>query len=540
MRRALAAAALIGPLAAAGCGGEGEGAAAIAGPGVVTLVRPDTPGNDLLFRFEPGDVVETHGSPGGSFLVHFTRQGINAVPDADADADGVPDFVQEVEAIYDEVLAVYTGDLGFRAPASDEDITHNGGDGRFDVYLLDFGGSADGAFQIDADSCSAQNPEVCAGYMVQENDYAGYGYPSITEANRILGSHELFHAVQAAYDAAQGAVFGEGTAVWATETFDPSLGDFERLIDGYLTTPDRALDVPPPGPVSPFSYGSAIYFHYLEERHGQGMVRTLWERSENGAEGVEDPVWFDQLDPLHAERSGTTFAESFVEFATWNLFTGAFADPARSYADGAAYARVTLEDAPAPFSLRLRSFHASAQYYRAPRDGRAEMTAALVPTPDVPDDLDGLTLLLVPEQGGAYGEITRVADPTAGEERVDTSDASGTDALVVVVVNGRQGGDSRRPTLCIGSPDEVAACVASASSSGSGAGGGGGGAGGNGGAGPSANEPGADEGGGCGCRAAGQGGGGVGEGARDARFAAIGAIATIVAVARRRKQRRTV
>ncbi|HSO00139.1 MAG TPA: MXAN_6640 family putative metalloprotease, partial [Candidatus Nanopelagicales bacterium] len=450
-------------LAAAGCGAEEEGAAGIEGPGSAPFVRPDTPGNELLFRFDPSDVVESHGSPGGSFVVHFTRQGPNAVPSADAEGDGVPDFVQEVEAIYDEVLAVYTGEMGFRAPVSDEGVADNGGDGRFDVYLIDFGGIADGAFQLDTDGCAAGNGEVCAGYMVQENDYAGYGYPSVTIANRILGSHELFHAVQAAYDTGQGSVFGEGTAVWATERFDGSLEDFEWLIDGYLATPERALDVPPPGPVSPFSYGAAIYFQFLEERYGEGSVEALWRRAENGAFGVEDPVWFEELGPLIVERGGVSFAESFVEFATWNLFTGGFADATRSYAGGDGYARVAIEAAAAPFSLRLRSFHASAQYYRAPRDGRAEMTAALVPTADVADDLEGLTLLLVPEQGGAYGEVTRVGDPAAGEERVDTS---GAEALVVVVVNGRQGGDSRRPTLCIGSPEEVAACAADAGGAG--------------------------------------------------------------------------
>jgi MYXO-CTERM domain-containing protein len=113
------------------------------------------------------------------------------------------------------------------------------------------------------------------------------------------------------------------------------------------------------------------------------------------------------------------------------------------------------------------------------------MTAALIPRPDAPDETDGLALLLATEQGTAYGPITRVADLPAGVEAVDTSAA---DALLVVVVSTLQGGDSVRPTLCIGDPDEVASCRLAA---GSGAGG----------AGPA---DGAEEApGGCGCRAAG-------------------------------------
>ncbi len=61
---------------------------------------------------------------------------------------------------------------------------------------------------------------------------------------RILGSHEFFYAIQAAYDREQGTIFSEGTAVWATETFDSSLYDFEYFIDGYLNNTGRSLDVP--------------------------------------------------------------------------------------------------------------------------------------------------------------------------------------------------------------------------------------------------------------------------------------------------------
>jgi hypothetical protein len=118
--------------------------------------------------------VETHGSASGHFLVHFTKAGTHAVPPADVDASGVPDFVEEVATVYDEVYQRYHVDLGFRTPVSDEGIPiDNGGDGRFDVYLVDFAGVGDGVFRTDG--CGAENPEVCAGYMVQENDYAGYG-----------------------------------------------------------------------------------------------------------------------------------------------------------------------------------------------------------------------------------------------------------------------------------------------------------------------------------------------------------------------------
>ncbi|MGK4000393.1 MXAN_6640 family putative metalloprotease [Sorangium sp. So ce1024] len=498
-RAASLAPALAASLALTACGASDPAAGPLDGPAAAPLDRPTTRGTQLQFRFDPDDVVETFASASGSFLIHFAREGRNAVPDADVDATGIPDFVEEVAAVYDEVLVHYRDVLGFRPPASDEHLPDNGGDGRFDVYLVDFAGIGDGVFSADA--CGVDGGEDrCVGFMTQENDYAGYGYPSTRTANRILGSHELFHAVQAAYDNDQDTVLKEGTAVWATESFDRSLRDFEGFVDGYLANTDRSLDVPLGGPVDPFSYGGALFFQFLEERYGEGTVRSLWERVEDGAFGEADPVWFEQLEPLLSSRAQATFAEAFVEFATWNLLTGAAADPARSYADGAGYRGLVPRRVSAPYSDRLRVFHASAQYFSVPPGGRARMTAALAAPAGDPSSRDGLALLLAARRGGAYGDVVRAADPAAGAEPIDTE---GADGLAVIVVNTLQDGASRKPTLCIGTADEVAACRAAAEGEAGGDGGGGGGEGGDGGEGGGKALPGGDEGGadgGCGCR----------------------------------------
>lgn len=471
-----------------------ERAPELDGPGREPLVRPDTPGNALLFRFEDDDVVETLASPGGSFLVHYTRDGVNAVPSADSDTSGVPDFVEQVATVYDEVLAAYQTELGFRPPLGDDFITDNGGDGRFDVYLVDFDHVGDGNFQ--SDQCTVGNDEVCAGYMVQENDYAGYGYPSTLTANRILGSHELFHAVQAAYDTGQGSVLAEGTAVWATEQLYPSLSDFEALVPGYLQNPDRSLDEPLPGPADPFSYGAAIFFQFLEERYGAGTVRALLERCEDGAFGVDEPSWFTALDPLLQAEAGTSFAEAFVQFATYNLMTGLYADPDRSYAHAGSYGRVLFTDVAAPYVDELmRVYHASAQYYSLEPAGRAAMTAALVVPEGSEAELDGMVLLQSTQLDTDVGEVVRLVDPTAATELTPTD---GVQRFLVVVVNTLQAGDSQRPGLCIGSADEVATCR-EAILAGAGGAGGEGGTGGAGGAEPPGDDATGDD-AGCGCR----------------------------------------
>lgn len=447
-------------------------------PGLSAEVRPDTPGNGLQFNFEPGDVVETLASPSAKILVHYTRNGVNAVPVQDGDMSGVPDFVEEVAGVYDDVLAYYVS-LGFRPPRSDEGIPDNGGDGKFDVYLVDFAGIGDGVFQID--TCDAVKTSQCSGYMVQENDYKGYGYPSTLVANRILGSHEFFHGVQAAYDRDQGNVFNEGTAVWATESFDPSLNDFEGFIDGYLHDTGRSLDVDLAVPVDSFTYGSAIFFQFLEEKYGAGTVKDLVERTEDGAFGETDPQWLSVLGKTLDVKAKATFPDAFVEFATWNLYLGSKYDPARSYKNGANYPEVNLTGVSAPYTEHTRLFYASSQYYVTLPKDRVKMTAALTSPDSSSLDTSDVTLLLVAARQGKYDPVVRVADVRAGTEEIDTN---GADSFVAVAINTAISGNSRRPTLCIGSPIEVADCKKAVEGSGGagGAGGaGGGGAGGDGG-----------------------------------------------------------
>src|SRR4051812_1400804 len=88
--------------------------------------RPtDVAGSDL-WRYGAADVVE-HADT-ANFRVFFTRTGANAVPLADADADGTPDHVSQVGQLYEDVLAFYLS-RGFLAPLSDASLANNGGDG---------------------------------------------------------------------------------------------------------------------------------------------------------------------------------------------------------------------------------------------------------------------------------------------------------------------------------------------------------------------------------------------------------------------------
>lgn len=408
---------------------------ALVGASSARADRPDTPATTEIFRYDATDVVETYGSPGGAFLIHFTTAGSNAVPAADVDTNGVPDHVERVAVIYDDVLAFYRDTLAYRAPLSDAGVTRNGGDARFDVYLLDFGGSADGSFRTDGCGLGGAPVGQCVGFMVQENDFAGYAYPSVDYANRLLASHEFFHAVQAAYDSSQGSVLAEGTAVWASEAFDASLRDIEGFSGGYLSLTGRPIDSPPIGPVPSFAYGSSIFFEFLSERFGRDVIRELWT-------ACDTSPWLPGLDALLTMSHGASFPAAYSEFAEWNLFTASNAD-ALHYANGLRYAPVATTPVTLPYQSAptLRVFYASSQYFSAFPTGRTTITAALV------GDAAGLDVTLAVRRGHAISVAT---GPTA--------DSSASDEVIAIVVNPARSGMSQHPGFCFGDPAEVAAC----------------------------------------------------------------------------------
>ncbi|MCP3100642.1 hypothetical protein LZ198_17365 [Myxococcus sp. K15C18031901] len=407
--------------------------------------RPTSPTSPIP-RYDPGEVVESVVSPEGHFRIHFSRVGVNAVPAADADGNGTPDAVEVVARAYDRVEDFYV-QLGFRRPLDDSALDgDNGGDGLFDVYLVDFAGRADGAFRLDA--CEDDGTR-CVGHMLQENDFMGYGYPSYEEAVDILASHEFFHAVQAAYRPGLGGVASEGTAVWASERFDPALDDLEHFAASYFNRPDRALVLDPDGPAATFSYGSGVFFQFIGERFGDAALVGLWEESLR-APTARWPVLLDTV----LRQWGADFDTAFAEFARWNFYTGTRATSGQGYARAAGFAQPltsarTLPTQEADVRLAL----AATRYFEVP--GGADTVLARF-EPNAGQDASKLHLLVAAVTDTAVLQVARAE----GQSPLTASvDAKGATRVLVAVVDGRHEGVGRYGKLCLTADAKGAPCV---------------------------------------------------------------------------------
>ena len=328
--------------------------------------------------------------------------------------------------------------LGYRLPPEDTGLPGTqGGDGLFDVYLVDFAGRADGAYRLEG---CLDGESRCAGYMLQENDFAGLSYASYQQAVETVASHEFFHAVQAAYHPGLGSVVAEGSAVWATERFQPGLDDLDRFARAYLTQTDRSLALDPDGPAQAFAYGASLFFQFLDERFGADVVRAVWEQS------AREPgkPWLVLLDEVLQRDRSTDFDTAFAEFARWNLSTGARAG-AGSYARGAGYLGLTPEARTLPVDeSAVRVTSASARYFQV-EGGQETVSVAYVPREDAPLS-PAPHLWVAAVNSNTVLRVSRSEGPGPWVVRVPAQDAT---HVVVALVDGRLEGTGRYGRLCI-------------------------------------------------------------------------------------------
>jgi len=275
--------------------------------------RPTDPGGGGGYDYGTA-MVSSFGN--ARVLVWYTLEGEHAVNSASSRADHVPRDVVTVAAVTSDALASYAA-MGLRAPLSDAlspSCGSNGGDARFDVYLVKMRG-ADGMTVVESDRCASVSPKQCASYLVAKSNYAEI-YDTAELGIRTVLPHETFHAVQNAYDVDLERFWAEGSAQWAAKTLDPALTDLERNLTAFFSQSARSLDAPPSGVTAAFLYGSAIWPVFLSQRYGDDIVRSILEQE---AEQGDSAIAATDL-VLHA--IGSSLADEFPLFAAWNSATG--------------------------------------------------------------------------------------------------------------------------------------------------------------------------------------------------------------------------
>ena len=228
--------------------------------------RPDTGGW--------GEVDSAH------FAVHYPP----GVSEGDA---------QTVSSNLEAAYATEVGSWRFHPPLSD-------GDSLVDAYIEDTGGHLGESVR--------DNPSVSttSGYMVID--------PGST-ANAETAAHELFHLLQYAIYAKGAKFLKEGTAEWAGANVVHGTG----WLLTYWGSPEQPLDCLPGSPCgsNDLSYARWIFFDYLSEQYGPGIVKEIFEKA--GALGAGDDPGADiqAIDQVLAAH-GSSLTQAFNGFTAAN------------------------------------------------------------------------------------------------------------------------------------------------------------------------------------------------------------------------------
>jgi len=280
------------------------------------------------------DSEYTYDSPSQHFKIHFAKTGTNVVFEAEVDnnGNGVPDYVDECATILDYVWAKEVDTLGYIPPPSDGWYPlgwDNGGDGKYDIYLLNLGSSYLGATYPE--TTATNNPDTWSwtSYIELDNDYVGYpNYHSQYDWFKVTSAHEFFHAIQFGYDVYENEVAGdivkpywmEMSATWMEDQVYDNINDYIYYLPSFFNKPWLSLrnfDGLHP-------YGACIWPIFLGERFDNiNIIKEIWTLcSQTPGDNV-----LSATNTILTDLYSDSLSKAFREFTVWNYFTANRANP---------------------------------------------------------------------------------------------------------------------------------------------------------------------------------------------------------------------
>jgi hypothetical protein len=212
--------------------------------------------------------------------------------------------------------------LGYHRPISDG--ARGGSKGRFDVYLKELTGQGLYGLTV-AEQRTSYSRRLYSSYLLLDNDFKGYPSGRNTSL-KVTAAHEFFHAIQYAYDVREDTWLKESTATWMEERYDDRGNDNRQYLPyGQISHPNRPLDDGRGFAV----YGDWLFFEYLSEHYGRGVVHRIWTHAASFRGGGHQFSAQAIRSALRGRGGGLT--DVFARYANGNTV------PAHSYGEGRAY-----------------------------------------------------------------------------------------------------------------------------------------------------------------------------------------------------------
>jgi hypothetical protein len=243
---------------------------------------------------------EAAGSPGGHFLLHFTRTGADAVDPTDTDPqNGVPDLVDDyasgLDAMWERLAAA-----GWPPPPADDGA---GGDDRLDAYLR----------ELPASGGTRAEPGA-AGPAPSYIELATSGTQLGRAAARAVAAREAQHAFGLALTTTLDPWIYQATATWEAEALydQPELAaPRQALWAERLAGAARPLGESD----GIFEQAGMIWLKFLvDDRGSEADLLELWRHMAAAGDVRRGH------DVALAPRFAGGIAEAAARFHLWNLF----------------------------------------------------------------------------------------------------------------------------------------------------------------------------------------------------------------------------
>ncbi len=282
--------------------------------------------NEITSSFSRRPTDSTYVSPGGNFVLHYDLDSVNAVPSADDDSSGFPDFIERLAIYLDSAWNFEVETLGWRRPPSDGTA---GGDSLYDVYPTSIGFTYGVTVQ---DSPGPEDWNDYSSYILLNKSFLGFPPNDDPEGDQIGSmkvtcAHEFNHACQFATSPLHMLVleswWQEISATWMEDIVYDNVNDNYNFLDDYFVDPTISLF---DGGLR--KYGAFGFAKLMEEAYDTAVVRDAWELMR----------WLPAKEAIDSTLSfyGSGLSGVFDQFANWNYFTNS-RDDGLHFSEGAEY-----------------------------------------------------------------------------------------------------------------------------------------------------------------------------------------------------------
>jgi hypothetical protein len=227
-----------------------------------------------------------------------------------------------------------------------------GGDNRVDIYLrspLEIGGVY---------GTTVPDQWLHAPFL---NSYTSWVELSDTLSlarRRVVTAHEIYHVVQVAYDREESINLLEMLSTWIEERVYDQYNLYYVFLLQFFRRPERGLFTQ--------YYTNVPWMIFLTERYGDAFVSDMFYRFGQ----TPGPNPRGAFDGALQQMIGTNFVDEFIEFGTWNWYSGDRDDGAH-YSEGADYPtlRVQHRGDCYPFATEKLVGEVAASYFFFDGDG---------------------------------------------------------------------------------------------------------------------------------------------------------------------------